>query len=691
MAWITDTFGTYSDFLDYFEDVEPEYIVIITYDSTDTILTIESGNIINLGLLYERHEVYETLFTSMSLKVQFPLKSGGGGAILYTAYENEGIKAEASVQIRKHNPATNDYDVFYDGIVDFSDKSFRKERDIVECNLIDNSSTNRFLARDETSVNIRSNKSLDGGTITDISTDDILFKAIDIYLDGTEQNGEIFISKSYSGISTDEIPYVGGSNKTDRTSGRIDFGIDVFSDGIIYNNSQTSAAEIKYVIECDYNIDCDANIGEYINNVVMVDTLTSLDVVINSQEIFRFDNAGDGNKFVDSSFTYESTYLTMPIDGKVRFYLKIEYSGGVETTTTINPSYFQLIEKNPSFGDTTVDCYKIGQAMDKVCRMISGSDCSLNILAFNNDYIVGGGKLRGYPAGDAYVTFRDMYKTVKALRNCCLYYSPINDTFVIIEREDIFPDIELLDLGPATNVKITPGDHYGTIKSGWASDGKYEQQQGANEYNIQTTHSMPIPIKKTLDIQAPLYGDSIYIELTRRQQYSDVGLLDTSADDKTFFIETSGGTTVLSSTINMTGFLGIESFYNPSYIPRRNLLRHGNYIMGNLYKIPADNISFSTAKKDLSDIEYTIGVDTISEVSDIEQSEVSEILYYPEQHEFEVAATQDLIDALNTQALGYFTYQDEDLVEHHIYIDKAQLSDFNRKFIITGRKANINR
>ena len=157
-----------------------KYQYILTYNSTNYILTHNPAGWKDLSITYLRNEFYHSVLRSFTLSLRFPNVTGGGYSIIQTAYDAKGIYASVGVQIKVRNPNTNAYDALFTGVIDFNPDKFSIEKDYIEASIIDSSKLQKFISRDTNEINLFATKSIDDVTIVAPTKKTIQFTPIDI-------------------------------------------------------------------------------------------------------------------------------------------------------------------------------------------------------------------------------------------------------------------------------------------------------------------------------------------------------------------------------------------------------------------------------------------------------------------------------------------------------------------------------
>ena len=706
MPAIVSLFGSYDNFRAYFaKRFGRDYMVRLVNNDTSTseILKYNPSGITKLGLLLKRHEFYNYIFNSITLDLTFSIREYGGGSFLLSAFNSKGIRANVTCYIYKRNQSY-DYDLFYTGKVDFNPESFINEpnRRTVVVTLKQEGSQSKFLANDNVKLDITKNVAIDGTTITDTGSTDVIFKKADIFYAAESVGGEFDCAKpvGFSGVYF--VYYPGSPGGINTSGGKMNLATP--TDGIIYTNTDSEAREVRFTSTgINYLIESRAISPAFVAVNLYVRIYDSADNQLLSLNPFSYVNSGGGDEEVGGTVTgFDTGYYSIPAGGYIRYFVISQITEDDVSLTTCDIgglTEYQILERSPSIGDTTVKCYTVVNAFTKLMRLITGSNtifykATTSGEHFQKDVITSGFLLRGYPDKGIYVSFRDLFKHVSSISPICLTYNVSTDVFSIETIDTAYEDALNVDFGEADNLTIKPSNHYGNeILAGSASTGDYEKEQGAIEFNTQHTYLTSFELKNTIDLRGPLNMDTIAMELTRREQYDETALTDTRFDDTTFYVRTNGvapyQTTQGDSSI--TGSYGIEQYYNGTYNAWLSLINNGKILAGLFYKDAAGTaIRFNNNSKDI-DISFSFGAETKTLRSNITKANLGTPLYYPENIECEVSLAGIDLTTFLSKIHRYNKVKDSNRTVSNIYIDSLETTDYERKAKLICKLANINR
>lgn len=491
----------------------------------------------------------------------------------------------------------------------------------------------------------------------------------------------------------------------------------VSKDPVVYTNSTQSSIVLDIVASGVFSTQIDFRVSG--NPGVLCISLTQIEYAfivydsdsnqIDIKYLFPISFANqstinnDDQHFVLSDIPVSlSDSITVPVNGYVELCVKytqqvLSGNGSLEVYVftpdlKINTLNFSLVENSTGQAETNARCLFPHEAFTRLVQMTT-SETDTSKLFYSGffgktdsefqsygeigdgayDAITNGRLIRQYPNQALNLNLRHLFQTFDAIYNLGLGYDRINDRFYIEQKTAFYDNSYLMfDLGEVAGLKIMPAmdEYFSKITGGYENEGDYEEYQGAYEFNVKREYSISPPVKEEKIIQGKYNLDSIGIELTRRKQYSSNASLDTRFDQNTYIIRTDGTSPVLSS--NVTGFAGIEMYYNTMLTPRQNMLRWSNVLRAALYK-NGDPVKYQNSSKVVSMI-----YDSTNEFSDIQQAELNTALFRPEFYEFESYINTEILSILNNNPHGYvrFSYESE---IYEGYLESIETGDYNKK------------
>ncbi len=715
----------------------PDESQIVGVDQVVDLLKVNPDGWSEVGLSFQRNLLTHGINRFYSFPLQFPAYQGiGGYETLLKAYTDKAIEATMQLQVWKLNRQTSDYDLQFTGNVDFSVGSYKDTIDYIECKIIDSDVSRKAKEREELNINLRSNRSVENENMFSVLTDSIAFPPIAIRLEVIE-TGNFNDSVTISPTDTFEdypiyfyasnVEFNGIGNRLDTTNGSEDpatrtakiytnnldkdVGIYITDTGFVSQNSQITFFDESGPAAPSAQLNIVARL-----QVIREDETIRTSVLI-QQTTYNVDDAFFGGSPIKSlPFTWDLTdaqgyYLVLQNE---RIELVTEVSptisgwGGVraiyEGDITTNLNFY---EQSGSVGTTNADSFYIHEAFYRVIQAITDNKSITNVFRSNllgkldtqhGDYnavgkwanliLTNGFSLRDFPSRAINASLKDLFKSMDAIEPIGLGFD-WNTGEHFIEERGYFYDTSYLmfDLGEINELEITPDKdrYFNEIISGYDGDYKYEDFQGANEFNSKTEHALSVPYKKKLNARSKYRADSVGVELTRRKQYSLSAVEDTQFDDSNFMLWTNNGSVIQGGSAG--GFIGIEDYYNQNITPRENLVRHSAVINGAMWKKQSYVRFLKSEKK--TDITYTTeGGKNVSEFDDITAEELSVANYYnPEIYKFQSYLTAEMINIMLTNPHGFITFAYRDK-NYQGFIDSIESEESGKAtFTLIGREA----
>jgi hypothetical protein len=715
-----------------------EYKYILVHGATSETLTINPAGWDDLGITLERSEVYHSILRDYSLSLRFARVTGGGGEFIKEVYEDHGINSIINIWIYERNTQTNDYDIFYNGILDFSPDRFYIERDFFEIAIIDGSKEQKFKTRDEINYDLNSTISHDNIAVDhfDHSPKSIKFKKIDIQMLVEETGNMTWIYDGdnmlapwppynldtryiYYYATTVSVNEIGDRLQTEAGPYQEDRTIEIYENktGFPVNIEFTDIDILQDTSFCHFYHTHD---GQVRLRVYMALQIVDSDDVVYSNLMIQdhtfehhFTETGSAlDEFNWDLSALQNNDIYVPDGYRMLLFICIDpdetyWSLYVEGRINSGPGYtgvfnfnLSFIEKSLGEPDTQVNCFFPHEAFTRLIQLMT-SETDQNKLFYARPFgrtdsefvayppslsglgsrlaITNGFNLRGFPNKPFNVNIKDLFKTFDSILNLGLGYDRLLDRFYIAQKSDFYKaDYLMFDIGEVKELVIKPykNGYYNNILSGFDCDGQYEKFQGAHEFNVQTEHSISLLVKNQIDLRAPHFLDSVGIELTRRKQYITHASEDTKYDDNIIIVRTNGSETIQGGT-NESGFVGIEEYYNLELTPRENLIRWSNILRIGMWK-DAVSIKFVSSKKKINITYLNQNGDIVNEFDDLDEGDLPDIrLFDPEILEFSGIIDAEKLAILDTDPHGFirFSFNGE---SYDGYINKLTTQKYNR-------------
>ncbi len=491
------------------------------------------------------------------------------------------------------------------------------------------------------------------------------------------------------------INELGSSFKSTNGSAYSERSIEVYEneqDGIVNIEIDNAATSNKFVIEVNRFLP-DTFESEIFFELV-VEIYDSDDVEIFSTIVDSYSHVVDKDAGRLNPYTEDIVLDLSPITGniyplssgdKLRIATKVytndisewQDSNSIEITEVQTDMILDFTEESLGEADSFADSYFPYEAFTRLIQLAT-SETDTDKLLYSEilgrtdsefqtysqdgsaslDAIISAWNIRRFPNKAFNVNIRDLFQTFNSIYSLGLGYDRVNDRFYISPLGTFYDSSYLMfDLGEVDDLVIRPykEGYFNEINSGYDEKGDYEDLSGVKEYNLVSEHSETPPIKSTLNSRGVYNADSVGIETTRRKQYSESASEDTKNDDKIYIVRTDG-TYSLQAGSGVSGFKGIEQYYNIALTPRENLIRNSGLIKPSLY-LHDLVVKFVKAQKDIN-ISYTNqNGNSVNEFDDLDGTDLlNPSLFIPETYEFKSKISPELVAILNSNPHGYFTF-----------------------------------
>lgn len=667
-----------------------EYQYILTYGALTETLGVNPAGYDKLGITFMRHEFYHSVLRSFTLSLRFlnitlPDTTTGGYQFIKHAYDTDGIFAEVSIEIKKRNPDTNDYDSLYTGVLDFTPDKWTIDRELFwEIGIIDSSVLQKFISRDENEINLLTDKTIEGEAITPLTPVTLYLPPVDITVKakGTFEITEAGYTDVFEKFLYPDNP-VYELKESDN--------IDINGTDTIYTNNLDSQVLASFVIDGDYRLIGPA--GAAIRYQLFFIVYTDGGSVVDTKTIYDYTYSAAYNTY--GTILIEDDYTLLP-GYYVKMYLRITYIGALTTYNIEHNINFYVVDKVTGYAQTECNGILSHEAADQSIKIITDNGSNLNSdllgridLGYDSDGEISlistcnGRAIRNYPDTKLNITFRDWFKSIDSIWNVGLWFDNSDNTMSIEKKETFFNSAyAMFNLGEVSKFKISSYNlsYFSKISAGYDYSGSYERIQGAHEFAVKREYSTAAKVKEEKNIRTNYRFDTVGIEETRTKQYITTESEDLDEDNDIFMILMKvvlGGyspefPSAGDFSVSSLGFDIFGTYYNLYLTPRQNAIRWGNILKSCHYK---NTGSFQAQK---TDKQYELEIGGVDENSDIALSELETPLFIPEKYIFEGYLTPTQIAILLANPHGYidFTYNG---INYAGFIDKVELGDYNKK------------
>ena len=328
------------------------------------------------------------------------------------------------------------------------------------------------------------------------------------------------------------------------------------------------------------------------------------------------------------------------------------------------------IDQTSVFPSTNFSGLTIKKAGERLSEIITGknvfkSDYFTN-ETFKDVLITSGKKIRRFP-DSVELSFKQLFDSAAAVFNSYYGIETINEQErIVLEPLDyFFRSEQILDLGRVSDVERVYSDKmiYNSIDVGYKKGGDYEENQGLDEYNTNSsfTHGFKNADAKK-DFSSDIRADTIGIEITRRKQLLSFPTEDTQQDKDNFFIDCFKKNEMyfnrrydIDFSLLPTGIFSPETAYNLRLTPINNLFRNSSYLSYLSY-FQSSKTRFVSAFRNSALVTKLLGETARAENGDYVNSAFKLPLFEPIEITFKHKLSQEDLRTLTSATNGVPNY-----------------------------------
>jgi hypothetical protein len=267
-----------------------------------------------------------------------------------------------------------------------------------------------------------------------------------------------------------------------------------------------------------------------------------------------------------------------------------------------------LADENDLGETTTTDAVRVYDALDRLLQIVTGQQCFQSDLLSNQwrDLLMTNGfKIRKFTDKNITTSLEEVLEGLMAIDDICLIIQ--NNTVRVEKKGYAFDPTVAIDVGEVSDIEreIIDKQHFSSIEIGYDFDGKYEEVNGLDEFNIKNTYSTCIDVTESvLKAISKIRADAYGITLAQVRPFEDFPKLDTQYDKINFFLDSkliSGNNYELRHWEDdfddePTGIFSPQTAFNLRLSPFNSLLRKGKTISCGLQKFPTELLKYSSTE-----------------------------------------------------------------------------------------------
>lgn len=267
-----------------------------------------------------------------------------------------------------------------------------------------------------------------------------------------------------------------------------------------------------------------------------------------------------------------------------------------------------LADENDLGETTTCDTVRVYDALDRLFQIVTGQQCFQSNLLSNEwrDLLMTNGfKIRKFTDKNITTSLEEILEGLMAIDDIALIIE--NNTVRVEKKSYAFDSTVAIDVGEVSDIEreIIDKQHLSSIEIGYDFDGKYEEVNGLDEFNIKNTYSTCIDVTESvLKAISKIRADAYGITLAQVKPFEDFPKLDTQYDKVNFFLDSkliSGNNYELRHweddfADEPTGIFSPATAFNLRLSPFNSLLRKGKTISCGLQKFPTELLKYSSTE-----------------------------------------------------------------------------------------------
>lgn len=574
-----------------------------------------------------RSEKYFGVMTSLSNNLEF---YGDSYNYLKSNYDIKGIKANVRLEKQERNSDTDDWELSYSGYFDFS--TYQADKTTIKIKFNESQFFKNIESRLKEKYELERLDDLKGNALQPITYKNLSLEGRDIFRE--------------SKLNTDATYFNNYRNESFYLYNAFHFPFklvyrsdeNVFPPSITINDTTGEVGqEANEVVNSSF-------VGMNIGHAFYITADNENEITINIKGEFSFKRTQGNGESNNIRFTFvrwlynESTTnfsdyiiydlcpeftvnqdqtVTKIIDETYTFNKRIGDTFFIYATYFIDVNEYMIISyKNAeiliSENDLskTTDCkaLRVYDVVDRLLQIITGKQCFQSDL-LNNEWkdllFTNGFKIRQFEDKNITTSLEEVLDGLIAIDDIALIIQ--NRTVRIEKKTYAFDNGVSIDIGEVSKIqrKILEKLHYSTIDIGYDFDGKYEEVNGLDEFNIGSTYATCIdvvdnPLKQISKVRADAYG----ITLAQIKQYKDFPKLDTAFDKYNFFID---AIQINQSVYEVRhweldfdnepqGIFSPQTAFNLRLSPFNSILRKGRTISVGLQKYPTELLKYSSTQ-----------------------------------------------------------------------------------------------
>lgn len=543
-------------------------------NSNTVLLTRDPIGWEDMTLRLSRDKLYHGVFTEFTLSLKWHC-NGGGKEFIDNVYDTEDINGNIEVLIEIDCDSSGTYTELYTGKLNLA--SYMTDGEFTTCNIEKSDLFSKLKARDEISVDLESDTSIGGETITVVGSKNLVLRPQTIKLnnrwdidDGYSYSTSVDEDGDPATLPTTTITHAARLTGGDmQTSSAWTEGTSIVNSNL--NNPLVTFTDsaVEYDVVVDYEIDFRGTFTATLTSGTSLNGFYTLLLYYGDQanpaiitlHSFSFLSSGT---FSDDFSIQASGSMTLGLGESIWLEWLVNYGNDYNTASAAwayDESYLAL-EADTDYEPTTAKSILVHEAFNQVCDAIADED-----LKFYSDFygrtesdkiryaedgcgskiaITNGLNIRQFSDKSIFCSLKDLFTTFNALHNIGLTIEEVQTIYaggfqaIRVEPIQFFYDktTQLLDLTHGVKVDVVNDNsrYFNNIIIGydkWESEIKGGLDEPCTKHEYSTLVNS---VKGDYSKLSPYIASSYAIETTRR--HSRFQTEDWRYDNNNFLVAT---------------------------------------------------------------------------------------------------------------------------------------------------------
>lgn len=594
-----------------------------------------------------RSDIYYGMIRTFTVPLQFV---EDGAWILRTQFYTYGQRALTQIRIEELNPANWGYEIQYIGDIDYS--TYNDGLNTVDCTIMEGGLSASIKAYE----NVKYEIDIDVPEAVDIVITPLRLreKAAFIILPDTDPTTQSFPGLTFqdqaseiqsTANSVQSVDFLSAPAPDFATSDHWFYRAAIDTDVIISGNIKGRIVTDPGSPNRNYRINLVNQDGTVLATFVEYTLAGFHDIPFDVD----FSHTANLNA-TDRLFLYYATPTAVP-----------DNSGFYIDQGQMNASYYTISPETPC--KVLRPLYVFEQLIKKINGDVAYPCSSALLTAWASITMTSGDAIRQLDNPKIKITFKDFFQSINSVLNAGF---AIQNGVATLEAKAYFfqKTLQAAKTSGLQDFSLEPAEAfmYSSIQVGYP-DKSYNQVNGRNEVNSIQFWALPITrFQRELNLVSVVRADPYGIE-DLRISMTGRDTTDNEADNDPFFIKINENT--LKPDVSYTSISGnVEAgvtLYNWEITPKRNLLRHGDFLHSILDKYNGATINFTSALKN-ADLDVVANGSRVIEKANIFIDILDAPIFLPYIMTVQTKLPRNMMALVNGFPTGYITvpYRDYD-------------------------------